>query len=767
MRIRLVLIISLIVGIGVVSYLFAVYQVRSQQRALKGEIARRAELLAESLDVSVEPLIQSRSHRDLERLIEGFGNRVRLVAVVVYDNRGRIEAANSGMAARLKAVPPPVDQAIAQNAGAGGFFRLNQKLTHVYALPLHRDNRVDGVLTIFTDASDIGAQSASMWRQTFVRILVEMLIIVTITLLVMRWAMAGRIRQMAQWMRDLRSGNAPAQPLTPDQDMFRPLAHEVTHLARSLAAARASAEEEARLREAGESVWTSERLRIFVQSKIEGSRLFAVSNREPYEHVRQGKEIACVVPASGLVTALEPILRACDGTWLAHGAGDADRDTVDEHDRLRVPPEEPQYTLRRVWLSKEEVEGYYYGFANEGMWPLCHIAHARPTFRSEDWTQYQEVNQKFATALLEEMEGEERPMVLAQDYHFALLPRMVKERYPSSRVAIFWHIPWPNAEAFGICPWQRELLEGLLGADLIGFHTQSHCNNFLETVDRALESRIDWDRFAVNRGGHFTLVRPFPISVDFRERQNSAEAQTPGTLYLDRSALLREHGVEAAFMGIGVDRVDYTKGILERFRGIERFLERYPSFQGKFTFVEIGAPSRTHIKRYHDLQVDVESEVDRINWKFQTPSWRPIVYLKRLHTHREIDRYYRAADVCIVTSLHDGMNLVAKEFVVSRDDEQGALILSRFTGAARELRDALIVNPYDTEQLAGAIYFALEMDPGERSTRMRRMRSVVRDHNIYRWAATLISELAEVRAEKSHAVRPERQRSAAASPFIR
>ncbi|MDE3181730.1 MAG: trehalose-6-phosphate synthase [Acidobacteriota bacterium] len=739
---------SLIAGIAVVSYLFAIYQVRSQQQALKGEIVRRSELLAESLDVSVEPLIQSRSHRELEHLIEGFGERVRLVAVVVYDIRGGIEAANSTFAQQLKTVPLPVDQAIAQNKSASGFFTLNHKLTHVYAMPLDRDQKVSGVLAIFTDASDVGAQSASMWRQTFIRILVEMLIIAAITLLVMRWAMAGRIRQMAQWMHDLRAGKSPAQPLAPEQDMFKPLAREVGHLARSLEAARASAQEEARLREAGESLWTPERLRIFIQSKLEGSRLFAVSNREPYEHVRQGKEIACVVPASGLVTALEPILRACEGTWVAHGAGDADPQTVDSDDRLRVPPEDPHYTLRRVWLSKEETEGYYYGFANEGMWPLCHIAHARPTFRAEDWAYYKEVNQKFATAVLEEMEGEERPMVLAQDYHFALLPKMVKDHYRPARVAIFWHIPWPNAEAFGICPWQRELLEGLLGADLIGFHTQSHCNNFLETVDRALESRIDWDRFAVNRAGHITLVRPFPISVDFREMQENAQAAPPGSLYRERSALLREHGVEAAFMGVGVDRIDYTKGILERFHGIERFLERYPSYKGRFTFVQIGAPSRTHIKRYHDLQVDVESEADRINWRFQTQSWRPLIYLKRLHTHSEIDRYYKAADLCMVTSLHDGMNLVAKEFVVSRDDEQGALILSRFTGAARELRDALIVNPYDTEQLAGAIYFALEMDPEERSARMRRMRRVVREHNIYRWAATLISELSEVRLEK-------------------
>ncbi|MGH9343294.1 MAG: alpha,alpha-trehalose-phosphate synthase (UDP-forming) [Terriglobia bacterium] len=746
------MIISLIAGITAVSYLFAIYQVKSQQNALKSEIVQRSEVLAESLAVGLEPYLKSQSHRELKRFIDGFGSRVRLVGIVVYSDGGRVLAATSGLAQQLNTVPPPIDTAIAEDKGTGVFFTFNHKLTHVYALPLHRDQRLEGVLAVFTDASDIGAQSSAVWRATFIRVLVEMLIIAAITLLVIRWVMVGRIRQMAQWMQELRSGNMPARPLLPDQDLFKPLAREATHLVRSLAAARAAAEEEARLREAGESLWTSERLRIFVQSKLDGCRLFAVSNREPYEHFHRGKEITSMVPASGLVTALEPILRACDGTWVAHGAGDADRETVDDHNRLRVPPEEPHYTLRRVWLSKEETQGYYYGFSNEGMWPLCHIAHARPTFRAEDWASYQEVNRKFTAALLEEMEGEERPVVLAQDYHFALLPQMVKERFPSSRVAIFWHIPWPNPEAFGICPWQRELLEGLLGADLIGFHTQSHCNNFLETVDGALESRIDWERFAVNRGGHFTLVRPFPISVDFRENHHDANAPD-GSVYLERRALLREHGVEAAFMGIGVDRVDYTKGILERFNGIERFLEKYPSYKGQFTFVQIGAPSRTHIKRYHDLLADVESEADRINWKFQTASWRPIIYLKRHHTHHEIERYYRLADVCMVTSLHDGMNLVAKEFVVSRDDEQGALILSRFTGASAELRDAVIVNPYDTEQLAGAIYFALEMDPEERTARMRRMRRIVRDHNIYRWAGNLINELSEVRSETAEDVR--------------
>jgi trehalose 6-phosphate synthase len=483
-----------------------------------------------------------------------------------------------------------------------------------------------------------------------------------------------------------------------------------------------------------------------VLNQLQESPLYVVSNREPYIHIHRGKSVEMMVPASGLVTALEPILRICDGTWIAHGSGDADREVVDKRDRLRVPPEDPRYTLRRVWLSKEEEEGYYFGFSNEGLWPLCHIAHTRPTFRAADWEQYQAVNRKFAEAVLDEMAGAEQPALLIQDYHFALLPRLIKQERPDARVAIFWHIPWPNPQAFGICPWQRELLDGLLGADLIGFHIQSHCNYFLETVDTALESRIDWERFAVNRRDHITLVGPFPISVAVPETSN--EPASPRSSYLERGVLLKNLGVQATFMGVGVDRVDYTKGILERFRGIERFLDKYPAYRGQFTFVQIGAPSRTHIKRYHDLLAEVEAEAERINWRFQTSSWKPIAFLKRHHTHQEIEQFYRAADLSMVTSLHDGMNLVAKEFIAARDDEQGALILSGFTGASRELRDALIVNPYDIEQLAEALRYALEMDPEERKARMQRLRRVVKEHNIYRWAGNLIKELSEVRLDQ-------------------
>ncbi len=355
------------------------------------------------------------------------------------------------------------------------------------------------------------------------------------------------------------------------------------------------------------------------------------------------------------------------------------------------------------------------------------------------------MNRKFADAALEETKNIEQPVLLVQDYHFALLPRMIKQRRPDARVAIFWHIPWPNPEAFNICPWQRELLDGLLGADLIGFHVQAHCNNFLQTVDRALESQINWEHFTVKRRDHRTLVRPFPISVDFNEFKTPAAV--PPSADSERAAVLKEHGVEAIFMGVGVDRVDYTKGIPERFLAIERLLEQYPTFQQQFTFVQIAAPSRTHIQRYHDLLDEVEAEANRINQRFQTTNWKPIVFLKRQHSHHEIQRYYRAADLCMVTSLHDGMNLVAKEFLAARHDEDGVLILSRFTGAARELRDALLVNPYDVDGTADAIRRALAMDPDERKLRMQRMRKFVSEHNIYRWAGGLIAELCDVRTD--------------------
>jgi alpha,alpha-trehalose-phosphate synthase [UDP-forming] len=737
------LILSLIVGITLVSLAFSYNEVRLEKRALRKDLEQRAEGSGETLAGSIEPYLEKQSRRELQRIVDRFGKREPLQGMAVYDKQGALLAATPGLSNRLGEHPSLVAQAIATNQGSGQFSRLGTASVHVYAYPLRQHDEAVGGLVIIHDASYINKLSTRMWREAFVRVLVQVLLITLITLLIVRWSIVGPIAKAAQWMKSLRTGKGKMPSAAPDLGLLRPLAREMQTFAISLMAARSAAEAEAQLRETAESIWTAERLAIHVRSKIGGSGLIIVSNREPYSHTRKGEALEVVVPPSGLVTALEPILCACDGKWVAHGSGDADQETVDAHGHLRVPPDDPKYTLRRVWLTKDEEEGYYFGFSNEGLWPLCHIAHTRPIFRTSDWESYREVNQKFADAVLEEMEDQDQPLLLVQDYHFALLPRLVKKKRPDARVAIFWHIPWPNAEAFGICPWQRELVEGMLGADLIGFHIQSHCNNFLQTVDRTLESRIDWEHFAVDREDHRTVVKPFPISVDFQEI--SASPRSGESPYEERVDLLRGLGVSASFLGVGVDRVDYTKGILERFLAVERLLEKHPIYQNRFTFVQIGAPSRTHIKRYHDLLGEVESEADRINWRFQRGSWRPIVFLKRHFSHEEVEKYYRAADVCLVTSLHDGMNLVAKEFLAARDDEQGVLILSQFTGAARELNDALIVNPYDIEQMAEAIGIALELPAEERQARMRRMRSVVQEHNVYRWAGNLIAELSSVR----------------------
>jgi len=745
------LIVSLILGVTLVSLFSTYYEARREKQGLRNELERRAEVLGESLVGNVEPQLDKGSLRELKRVVERFSNREHLAGVAVFNPKLEPIAVSSGLMQGLQPQSFAVPQAIAENRKQSQFVRRASGSVHIYALPLHQQEQVVGELVIVHDASYINAQTAHVWREDFLRVLLQVVLIAFITLLIVRWSIAGPIARAAQWMKALRTGRVGAiRAAMPDLDLLRPLAREMETLAESLRTARSAAEMEAQLREAGESVWTPERLSVHVRGKLANSRLFVVSNREPYSHIRRGNSVQAIVPASGLVTALQPVLCACDGTWVAHGSGDADLETVDGHDRLRVPPQEPKYTLRRVWLTKEEEEGYYYGFANEGLWPLCHIAHTRPTFRVSDWDHYCKANVKFAKAVLEEMAGVEQPVLLVQDYHFGLLPRLVKKARPDARVAIFWHIPWPNPETFGICPWQRELLEGLLGADLIAFHIQSHCTNFLQTVDRTLESRIDWDHFAVNREEHRTAVKPFPISVEFPGVSPTPPDHNP---YLERVALLQESGVEALLLGLGVDRVDYTKGILERFLAIERMLEKYPDYCEKFTFVQIGAPSRTHIKRYHDFFADVEAESERINWRFQTGKWKPIVFLNRQHSHGEIERYYRTADVCLVTSLHDGMNLVAKEFVAARDDEQGVLILSRFTGAARELRDAVLVNPYDIERTADAIRYALEMEPEERTARMQRLRKVVKEKNIYRWAANLIAELCEVRLDAPTGVR--------------
>ncbi len=482
---------------------------------------------------------------------------------------------------------------------------------------------------------------------------------------------------------------------------------------------------------------TRESLEALVTEKLSGYLFVAVSNREPYIHTFSGRQIVPQVPASGLTVALDPVMRACRGTWVAHGSGDADREVVDKDNKVGVPPEEPRYALRRVWLTKEEEAGYYYGFSNEALWPLCHIVYTRPVFNESDWNTYKKVNGIFAQSVLDEV-GDKKAFVFIQDYHLALLSRLIKEKNPNIISALFWHIPWPNPEVFRICPWQREILHGLLGNDLLGFHIRYHCNNFLDTVARALEARVDLERHEVTCGGKRTAVRPFPISVDFEEiSQQAQKAEVTAEIEKLKNTL----GIRDEMIGVGLDRIDYTKGIPDRFRAVARFLEKYPEYQGRLVFIQAGVVSRIQLDTYKRVNEEIDNLVSDINWKYGTGRWKPIIYIRQHLPPVTLMALRRMANFSLVSSLHDGMNLVAKEYVASRFDEDGILILSPFTGAARELTDAFLVNPYATDHLAEAIKNALEMPEAERRKRMRKMREVVRENNIYKWAADIISEL--------------------------
>ncbi|MCM8781891.1 MAG: trehalose-6-phosphate synthase, partial [Candidatus Omnitrophica bacterium] len=519
---------------------------------------------------------------------------------------------------------------------------------------------------------------------------------------------------------------------------FGKLISEVEQVALGLRVARKVVTEEAQVRLQKEEIWTDAKLRDLIHAKLGENALFVVSNREPYMHVTDEATgaVKCIRPASGVVTAIHPILSVCGGTWIAHGSGNADKKFVNSKNKLGVPVDDNRYILKRVWLTKEEEEGYYYGFANEGLWPLCHNTHTRPIFRETDWQVYKKVNHKFAESILEELPAK-NPFIFIQDYHFALLARMIKEKRPDATIALFWHIPWPNPEAFSICPYQEEILNGMLGSDLVGFQVQSHCNNFLDTANRLLESRVNTEKFSVVRHKKETYVRACPISVDGHIGGESFNIE----LIREMQRLKKEYELEGKIVGVGVDRIDYTKGIVERMLAIDRFLEKYPQYKKKFIFIQLGAPSRTHIKRYHELMGEIDELVDKKNWKYLDGDWKPIIYLKRYFSQDEIEPYYMLADFCIVSSLHDGMNLVAKEYVAAKKNLSGSLILSQFTGAARELTDAILINPYSIEEFSEAIRVAIEMSGEEKRKRMENMRKVINENNVYRWAANIITEL--------------------------
>jgi alpha,alpha-trehalose-phosphate synthase [UDP-forming] len=759
-RVRLIL--ALIASVTLVSLASTYFDVLAHRHNMRQDLERRTNWMGKTIEPDVRSALVTGDLSALPGLTQLLKNGTGALGLAIYDAHGDLLAASGPpdvMAALGKGV---VEKSLQRGVEDGAFGHAGQWQWLEQTFPIHNGDQLQGAMAIVMDAGYIRSEGMALWQRSFWRIVAFVIVIVAITLLMVRWFLLRPMNRAAERLRQLRIGHAEdsTEPDLRALRLFSPLAREVETMAASLKAARASAAAEARLREAGANLWTAERLAVHIRNQAGSSKIFVVSNREPYMHVRQGRETVCVVPPSGLVTALEPVLRACDGVWVASGSGDADKSTVDEFDRLRVPPDDPRYTLRRVWLSEQEESHYYEGFSNEGLWPLCHIAHTRPIFRAADWECYQLVNQKFADALLEEMKDSPDPVVFVQDYHLALLPSLIKKERPDARVAIFWHIPWPNPEAFGICPWQAELLDGLLGADLIGFHIPLHCQNFIATVDRAFEARTDHDHLTVLRHGHTSVIRPYPVSVAFDGAMRPAATWDGETMADERDAarrrLLSEFGVRAETLALGVDRLDYTKGIVERLEAIGQLLEEHPWYRERLTMVQIAAPSRTRIPSYAELRRRVLETVARINARYQTAHWRPIVLIERQCDHEEVSHWYRAADVCLVTSLHDGMNLVAKEFVAARDDDDGVLVLSKFTGAAVELRDALLINPYDVVGVAEAVRAGLEMSREERRDRMERMRRQVMEYNIYMWAAKVLGDLRELRLKPADSILPER-----------
>jgi trehalose-6-phosphate synthase len=688
------------------------------------DLDARSQMLAGALQ---DPLLdylpqgaQNKITHLFERSVQHDG---RLLALGLCDPSGAMIRKTGMFPATLRCPAAPTSTALRQS-----IVKSPRGPVHVTESPLILESQYLGNLILVHDMSFIERRSAET-RQYIIALFALLAIVISlITVFIAHMSWRGWISAVKGVLRrdavTRTQSNAPPEirPLVGD---LRALLHEFNI--------------ERRVQDSSPQTWSPEKLRSLLRDELAGDEILVVSNREPYIHTHTDHGIEVKRPASGLVTAVEPVMRACSGTWIAHGGGSADRDVVDASDRVAVPPKRPAYTLRRVWMTKEEEQGYYYGFANEGLWPLCHIAHVRPVFRSSDWDQYVKINQRFADTVISESRTDD-PVVLVQDYHFALLPGMVREKLPNATIIMFWHIPWPNPESFGICPWREEILEGLLGSTILGFHTPFHCKNFLETVDRYLEARIEYEDSTISYGGDLTQVEPYPISIawpDNSEQPSMAECRTSirETLGLPPNHLL----------GVGVDRLDYTKGIIERLQAVETMLERQPSMVGRFSLVQIAAPSRSSLEEYQNFETRVRALTDRINQRFGSGSYLPVILKIEHHESDQVNLYYRAADVCLVTSLHDGMNLVAKEFIASRDDERGVLILSQFTGAARELHEALIVNPYHIEQSADALYRALTMPDMEQCERMTSMRALVKDFNIYRWAGRMLVDAARLR----------------------
>ncbi len=738
LHLQLRFLLPLIATLVVVAYLAVHLMDGMTLRWFSRDVNSRGTLVANALSDSVAEALDSSRLEKLRPLFDRTVKGERLFAIGLCSPDGRLLLATSAFPGTLTCgaaleLSQQIDPRLALTGGAVhvGVHDVTGHLAAGYAAD---DPGADagprvllGRLVLVHDMSFIELRSQDSRRYLIGLIAVLGLVFAVLTVVVAQLSWRGWIKGVRAIMR----GEGLLSPLQTSADLA-PFAADLRARLRDL-------EDEFRRQQGPQSEWTAQRLRTLLGTQLSGDQVIVVSNREPYIHER-GDDGGIVVkrPASGLVTAVEPVMRACSGTWIAHGSGSADRDVVDSADRVRVPPgDEDGYTLRRVWLTEEEEQGYYYGFANEGLWPLCHVAHVRPVFRESDWAAYREVNQRFADAVVAEARSED-PIVLVQDYHFALLPAMVREKLPMATVLTFWHIPWPNPESFGICPWRREILQGMLGSTILGFHTLYHCKNFIETVDRYLEARIEHEHSTIAFQEKETLVESYPISIEWPSEQTVAAL--PSVAECRRRVSERLALPADACIAVGVDRFDYTKGILERLNAVDRLLEKWPDWIGRFVFVQVAAPTRGALDEYSSFQERVMRVAERINKRFGRPGYQPVHLLAFHHEHDEVTELFRAADICVVTSLHDGMNLVCKEFVAARDDHQGVLILSRFAGAARELAEALIVNPYHVEETADALNRAATMPLAEQRERMASLRSTVREYNVFRWAGRMLND---------------------------
>jgi len=719
--------------------LFGFFQVRFEEEKLTDDLKRKAKSIAESMELSVRHALATTDLRNANYLAEKFETRERLQGCAIYDKEGNIIAVTKRFSDWKEKDRPYIKDILANKAPRGELEKFKEYRVYSYILPiLDEEGQLLGMVEVIHDTSYVFARLTELWRRISSTLIILVVLIFVISIFLHRQIFALPVQRLTNWFKYFQKGETDQDHPIKEKGDLGKLAGEVEQVALSLRVARRTISDEASARLEKDEIWTEARLRDLVRAKLGENALFVVSNREPYLHVIDEATgiTKCMRPASGVVTALHPILCACGGTWLAHGAGNADKKFVNSKDKLGVPPEDNRYILKRVWLNKEEEDGYYYGFSNEGLWPLCHNTHTRPMFRETDWNAYKKVNQKFADSLLEELPAK-NPFVFIQDYHFTLLGRMIKEKRPDATIALFWHIPWPTPESFSICPYRKEILDGMLGCDLIGFHVQNHCNNFLDTANRLLESRVDTEKFSVVRLNKETFIRAFPISVNGYMNKKVEAADLEKQL----AKIKMEFELGDKVIGVGVDRIDYTKGIVERVLAIDRFFEKYPQYKKKVTFIQMAAPSRVHIKRYHDLMSEIDELIEKKNWKHMDGNWKPIIYLKKHFSADEIMPFYKIADFCIVSSLDDGMNLVAKEYVSAKKNLSGVLILSQFTGAARELTDAIQFNPYAIEEFSEAIKTAVEMPIEEKKKRMENMRKVVAENNIYRWAGNIITEL--------------------------